>query len=236
MKRVLMSFTLMILLITACSPQAQATGLPSDVEEAATHISTDLTPAQRIAISRLAENLGITPDQIKLVSTEAVDWPDSCLGIATEGFACSQVVTSGFRVILEANGKQVEYRTNQDATMISPATVALTWKRSGGLAGFCDSITIFLSGEVQATNCKNAVVIEKPLTELLTAEQIATLNEWISKFGTLEIDLSDPAGVADAMSVHLKLMGIGTEQTITAEDQQILLQFVQDLSQKLMNP
>ena len=236
MKRVLVSLSLMVLLITACSPQAQATGLPPDVEEAVTQISTDLTPAQRIAISTLAQNLGITPGQIKLVSTEAVDWPDSCLGIVTEGISCAQAITSGFRVILEANGKQMEFRTNQDATVIRPATVALTWQRSGGIAGFCDNMTIFLSGEVQATNCKNTEVIEKRLTDLLTAEQIATLNEWISKFGTLEIDLSDPAGVADAMSVHLKLMGIGTEQTITPEDQQILLQFVQDLSQKLMNP
>src|SRR5215208_4168781 len=172
MKRVLLCFTLMILLITACAPQAQATGLPPDVEEAATHISTDLTPAQRLAISKLAENLGITPDQIKLVSTEAVDWPDSCLGIATEGIACAQVVTPGFRVILDANGKKVEYHTNQDATTIIPATVALIWKRSGGVAGFCDNMTIYLSGEVQATTCKNAEVVEKKLTDLLTAEEI----------------------------------------------------------------
>jgi len=236
MKRVLLSFTLMILLIAACAPQAQATGLPPDVEEAVTQISTDLTPAQRIAISKLAENLGITPDQIKLVSTEAMDWPDSCLGIVTEGVACAQVITPGFRVILETNGKQVEYRTNQDATIISPATVALTWKRSGGIAGFCDSLTIFLSGEVQATNCKNTEIIEKRLTDLLTAEEMATLNEWISKYGTVEIDASDPANVADAMSVTLQLMGTGTEQITSPEVQQILLQFVQDLNQKLLNP
>jgi len=236
MKKALVSISLIILFMSACSPQAPATGLPPDVEEAATHISTDLTPAQRIAISTLAENLGITPDQIKLISTEAVDWPDSCLGLETEGVACAQVLTPGFRVILEAADKQVEFRSNQDATVIRPATVALTWNRSGGVAGFCDSLTIFLSGEVQATNCKSAEVIEKRLTDLLTAEQIATLNEWISKYGTLEIDLSDPKGVADAMSVHLKLMGLGTEQTISPADQQVLLQFVQDLGQKLMNP
>jgi hypothetical protein len=236
MKRVLLSFSFMILLLAACSPQAQPTGLPPDVEEEATHISTDLTPAQRIAISTLAENLGLTPDQIKLVSTEAVDWPDSCLGIATEGVACAQTITSGFRVILEGAGKQVEYRTNQDATIIRPATVALTWKRSGGIAGFCDNLTIYLSGEVQATNCKNTEVVEKRLTDLLTAKEIATLNEWISKYGTVEIDASDPANVADAMSITLNLMGTGTEQIESPEVQQVLMQFVQDLNQKLMNP
>src|SRR6266508_730242 len=112
MKRVLVSITLMILIISACSPQAQPTGLPSDSNGEPTQINVDLTPAQRIAISTLSENLGIAPDKIKLVSTEAVDWPDSCLGISIEGISCAQVITPGFRVILEANGKQVEYRTN----------------------------------------------------------------------------------------------------------------------------
>ncbi len=235
MKRILMSITFMILMVSACSPQAQATGLPPDVEEQATHISTDLTPAQRIAISTLAQNLGITPDKIKLISTEAVDWPDSCLGVSTEGIACSQIVTSGFRVILEANGKQVEYHTNQDASVIVPATVALTWKRSGGVAGFCDNMTIYLSGEVQATSCKKGNIVQKRLTDLIPPTEIAILNEWISKYGSLNIDVSDPAGVADRMIVNVKLIGLGTEQKISPEAQKLLLQFVQDLNQKLMN-
>ncbi len=238
MKQVLISITsitLMILLISACAPQAQATSGPSVIEGQATHISTDLTPAQRIAVSTLAQNLGITPDKIKLVSTEVVDWPDSCLGVSTEGIVCSQVVTSGFRVILEANGKQVEYHTNQDASVIVPATVALTWKRSGGIAGFCDSMTIYLSGEVQATSCKKADIVEKRLTDLVSPAEIATLNEWVTKYGVVNIDASDPAGVADRMTVNLKLIGIGAEQLTSPEAQKLLLQFVQDLNQKLMN-
>jgi len=226
---------LMMILFSACAPQAAATEEPA-VEEQPTHINVDLTPAQRNAISKLAENLGLTPDKIKLVSTEAMDWPDACLGIATEGIACAQVVTPGFRVILEADGKTVEYRTNQDATVIRPATVALTWSRSGGIAGFCDSLTIYLSGEVQGTNCKNGEVVEKSLNELLAPEQIATMNEWLLKYGVVDIDASDPAGVADAMSVKLHLAGLGTEKMTSKAIQQVLLQFIQDLNQKLMSP
>jgi len=37
----------------------------------------------------------------------------------------------------------VEYRTNQDGMQIRPATVLMTWKREGGIAGFCDYITVF---------------------------------------------------------------------------------------------
>ena len=233
MKRVLISTILMMILISACAPQPAATEQPA--EEEPTHVNVDLTPAQRISISKLAENLGLTPDKIKLVSTEAVDWPDSCLGVSIEGIMCSQIVTPGFRVILEADGKKVEYRTNQDASVIVPATVALTWTRSGGIAGFCDSLTIYLSGEVEGVSCKNNEVVQKSVSELLSPAEIATMNEWVSKYGVVNIDASDPKGVADAMTVKLQLIGTGTEQMTSKQVQQILLQFVQNLNQKLLN-
>ncbi len=235
MKKLFVMLTLIILVIGACTPRAQATQEPVIAQPQPTHINTDLTPAQRVAISTLAKNLGITPDKIKLVSTEAVDWPDSCLGVQTEGIMCSQVVTPGFKVTLEANAKTVEYHTNQDASVIVPATVALTWKRSGGVAGFCDNMTIYLSGEVQATSCKKPDIVQKPLSELIPPAEIAVLNDWISKYGTVNIDASDPAGVADRMTVNLKLIGTGTQQLTSKDAQQLLLQFVQNLNQKLMS-
>jgi hypothetical protein len=229
MKKLFVMLALIILVISACTPRAQVP--PSRP----TPIRTDLTPAQRIAVSTLAKNLGITPDKIKLVSTEAVDWPDSCFGVSMEGIMCSQVVTPGFKVTLEANGKKVEYHTNQDASVIVPATVALTWKRSGGIAGFCDNMTIYLSGEVQATSCKKTDIVQKPLSELVSPTELATLNDWVSKYGTVNIDASDPAGVADRMTVNLKLIGTGTQQLTSKDAQQLLLQFVQNLNQKLMS-
>jgi hypothetical protein len=235
MKQLFISMILLMIVISACAPQAAATEEPAPVEEQPTHVNVDLTPAQRVAISKLAENLGLTPDKIKLISTEAVDWPDSCLGVSTEGIMCSQVVTPGFRVVLEADGKKVEYHTNQDASVIVPATVALTWSRSGGIAGFCDNLTIYLSGEVQGTTCKKGDIVEKRLNEILSREQIATMNDWLTKYGVVDIDASDPAGAADAMSVKLHLAGLGTEKMTSKAVQQVLLQFIQDLNQKLMS-
>ena len=234
MKRVYLSVLIIFLLLTACSPRAQATEVPATGEPQPTHINVDLSPAQRAAISALSKNLGLTPDQIKLVSTEAVDWPDSCLGVSVEGIMCSQVVTSGFRIVLEANGKQVEYHTNQDGSVVVPATVALTWSRNGGIAGFCDSLTIYLSGEVQGSNCKGGEMVQKSLRELLSPAEIATMNEWISKYGKINVDASDPKGAADAMTVKLTLYGSGTQENLDQASQQILFTFIQDLNQKLM--
>ena len=225
---------LIILVLAACSPQAQATEVPPVIEEPATEISEELTPAQQAAISEIAQNLGLNEDQIKIVSTEAVEWPDSCLGISEDDTACAEVITPGYRVLLEVMGNQVEYRTDADGTVILPATPALTWERVGGIAGFCDSIKVYLSGEIRASNCKTAQAAENRLSEVLSAEEIAMLNGWISTYGEIEIDASDPKGVSDRMTVNLKLFGTGNEQLISTEVEQALLQFAQTLNNKLM--
>jgi hypothetical protein len=235
MKQVLISIIFIILLLTACSPQAQPTELPANATEFPTQENSSATAAQDAAASALAKNLGLDPSQIKVVSTEAVEWPDSCLGVSVEGIMCSQVVTPGYKITLEANGKQVEYHTNQDGSSVVPATVALTWSRSGGIAGFCDSLTIYLSGEVQASNCKSGDMVEKSLSEVLSPQEIATMNQWISKYGTITIDASDPKGAADAMSVKVTMNGTGTGQSMDKASQQLLLTFTQDLYQKVIS-
>lgn len=235
MKRLLTSLTLMILVLGACAPNARPTEPQSIIVEQPTKVRVDLTPAQRIAVSTLAKNLGLTADKIKLVSTQAEDWPDACLGIAMKDIACAQVVTPGFRVTLEINGKQVEYHTNQDGSIIRPATVALTWERSGGFAGFCDSLTIYLSGEVQGSTCNNAPMREKSVAEMLTAAEITRLNGWVSKYGIINVDASDPVGVADGMALRLQLNGMGDEQTVPSATQQTMMQFAQNLYQTLMS-
>jgi hypothetical protein len=236
MKRVLLSISMLMLILAACAPQAQPTDLPPVIEEQATGIAENLTPVQLAAINAVSQNLGLAAEQIRLVSAEAVEWPDSCLGITTEGTACAQVITSGFRIILDAAGRQVEYHTNEDGTVVVPATEALTWSRSGGIAGFCDNLTIYLSGEVRGSNCNTSQPVVRRLSELLSAEEIGSLNEWISSYGLVEIDASDPEGVSDRMTISLELTGTGTEQLTDPATQQALLQFVQSLNDRLMVP
>ena len=238
MKKVIISIALLLLIVTACLPQAQATEGPSTVDEqpTPTHIPMDLTPAQRAAITALSANLGLPADKITLVSTEAVDWPDGCLGVYEDGLVCAEVITPGFRVILEANGKQVEYRTNEDGTQIRPATVAMTWKRDGGIAGFCDYMTVYLSGEVHVSSCKQGQYVEQRLIDVLSEDEIAKLDEWLGKYGNLNIDASNPKGVSDRMVVVLTFTGVGNDQTVTSSDQQELVKFAQELHQRSSLP
>jgi hypothetical protein len=229
--------TLLILMLTACAPVAAATEAPTTPEpeeqSTPTESPAELTPVEEAVVAHLAESLGISPDDITVVSTEEVEWPDGCLGIQTEGLMCTQAIVPGFRIILEANGREVEYRTNEDGTQIRPATVLLTWTREGGIAGFCDHLTVYLSGEVHKTSCKNDEFAEEQLTSLLSKAEISTLDEWMESYGEVNIDASDPKGVSDRMVVTLEFMGLGSQQTVSAANEQELLDFAQSLHQEL---
>lgn len=237
MKKVIICITLAI--VTACSPGPQATEGPILDEQPAeppTPIPMDLTPAQRAVITALSENLGLPADEIKLASTEAMDWPDSCLGVAEEGIECTQVITPGFRILLDAKGRQMEYHTNEDGTQIRPATIALTWKREGGIAGFCDYMTVFLSGEVHTSSCKQGQIVEGRLIDALSENEMAQFDEWLTNYGNVTIDASDPKGVSDRMVVMLTFMGTGSQQTLSPSNERDLLNFVQELYQRSSLP
>jgi hypothetical protein len=238
MRKALIVFAMFVLLFTACAPEPAPTEEPATIDEPTstelpTELPVDLTPAQLAAVQALSESLGVSVDQITLVSTEAMEWPDGCLGIAQEGSACTQVITPGFRIILEANSKEVEYRTNEDRTLVRPATVLLTWKREGGIAGFCDVMTVYLSGEVYASSCNRDRAMEERLIDVLSEEEIAQLDQWVGSYGDLSIDASDPKGVADRMVVTLEFKGTGSRETVSSSNQQQLLEFAQSLYQTL---
>jgi hypothetical protein len=311
MRRVLFVISLLVIVLAACAPVA-ATEQPGSEEPAApTETPVDVTPAQRAALEALSEKLGLPTAQIKIVSTEAVTWPDGCLGIvrigvmctqaqvpgfrimleadgksyefhtnqegtialpaeaagvselavikqlaanlgveesdisvvssepvefgdaclgvAIEGVACAQVVTPGRIIVLEAKGVQYAYHTSEDGSRVQPATVAIVWKREGGIAGFCDSLTVFRSGEVYSSSCKpQADGKMGTLAKLLSAQEQKQFNDWMSRVGEAELDASDPAGVADRMVVTLNIFGSGDKPPTKAEQEQ-LFEFAQDL-------
>ena len=45
-----------------------------------------------------------------LVSSEAVTWPDSSLGCPSPGVMYTQALVDGLRVVVEADGRQFDYR------------------------------------------------------------------------------------------------------------------------------
>jgi hypothetical protein len=92
--------------------------IPTEAAPTPTHIPVDLTPALRAAMQALASDQNIPIDQIHLVSTQAMSWPTGCLGVVIPGVMCTRGPVDGFQIILEANGEQFEYHTNQDGTSV----------------------------------------------------------------------------------------------------------------------
>ncbi len=104
-----------LFVLAACNP----TELP-DTGDVGT--PQDLPPRAVLeAVDRLSQELGVTVEEIEIVEFEQVEWPDACLGVPQEGQACAQVITPGFRVVLEANGQQYEFRSDQEGVIIVQA-------------------------------------------------------------------------------------------------------------------
>jgi hypothetical protein len=193
----------------------------------------DSAEVEQVVIKQLAANLGLQESDISVVSDTTIEFNDACMGVAMEGVMCAQVVTPGHIIVLEAKGVQYEFHTSADGSRVQPATLAMVWKREGGIAGFCDTITVFRSGEVYVTQCKpQAEGRMGTFASLLSPSEQKQFMAWMAEFGEAHLDASDPKGVADQMKLTLDIFGTGSKQ-VTKPDQQALFEFAQNLYQKL---
>ena len=113
------------LLLAACVPlPPPVSSGPAAPTAAHTPSQPGATPMPAAAAAQvaLATKLGIGADQISVVSVEHVEWPDACLGAAAEGEMCAQVLTPGYRIVLEVNGGQVEVHTNEHGQAVRVVT------------------------------------------------------------------------------------------------------------------
>jgi hypothetical protein len=72
------------------------------------------------AIADLAGRLGIAADAIQVQSAEAVEWPDASLGCPEPGMMYAQVITPGYRIVLEAGGQLYEYHSSLSRVVYCP--------------------------------------------------------------------------------------------------------------------
>jgi hypothetical protein len=79
------------------------------------------TPASK-AIHLVAEQMGAAPEQVKLLSEEAVDFSDSSLGCPKPGMAYMQVVTPGHKIMLEYKGATYDVRISGGRGLICEPT------------------------------------------------------------------------------------------------------------------
>jgi len=65
-----------------------------------------------------ARRSGQDPGRVRLVSVEAVDWPDTSLGCPEQGKFYAQVITPGYRVVVRAGSTDYEYHTDRAGNFV----------------------------------------------------------------------------------------------------------------------
>ena len=107
------------LFLTACAGSG-AEVLPETGGTDAGVISTEDITLQALdaAINQLSQSTGVSAEQIQVLTSERVEWPDACLGLASQDEACAQVVTPGFRIVLQAGDQTYEFHTDESGTHI----------------------------------------------------------------------------------------------------------------------
>lgn len=68
------------------------------------------TGPEAIARAEVASLLGLAPGDVRVISSEARDFPDGSLGCPQPGMAYAQVITPGHRVLVEAAGRRFDVR------------------------------------------------------------------------------------------------------------------------------
>ena len=78
-----------------------------------------------LARQDLAGRLGLAADQIQVLRTEAVEWPDTSLGCAQPGMMYAQVLTPGYRIVLQARGQTYTYHAGGDNLVLCEAQAGM---------------------------------------------------------------------------------------------------------------
>ena len=68
----------------------------------------------------LSRQLGVGLDTVELLAVEAVQWPDSSLGCPTPGMMYAQVITPGYRILLQAGDRTFEYHGDGNQALPCP--------------------------------------------------------------------------------------------------------------------
>jgi len=61
----------------------------------------------------LGGRTGLDPASFTVVRSEQVQWPDTSLGCPMPGMMYAQVVTQGYRLVFEVDGRQYDYRATE---------------------------------------------------------------------------------------------------------------------------
>jgi hypothetical protein len=219
---------------TTVEPQTmktpQETPVPSEFQPFA------LDPMREL----LAKELNLPLEQITLISWQAVTWRDSCLGVHRPREACLTVITPGYTlkflagpatavVNTDATGKNFRLAQKDETPGPLPA---LSWTRTGGFAGVCQTLSVYSTGSYWLKDCKTGQVLAQGV---LSGEQQAYLNGLFEQYAPFEWKPKPMEVVPDSFYDQIQFYGIGSQAMPEAEQEKLneyLAQLAGDLARQ----
>jgi len=120
-----------LLLLVGCSqmlasqtPDVAMPSSPSEgdatpmIQPLPTPSNSDLQNLVEKAKEDLVQRFSVPLFQINLIEAVAVEWSDSSLGCPQPDMFYLQVITPGYRILLESNAQVYEYHSNRDTYVI----------------------------------------------------------------------------------------------------------------------
>jgi hypothetical protein len=74
----------------------------------------DLAPI----VAAIAEALGVAPGDVTVIDASSEVWPDASLGCPEPDMLYAQVLTPGFRILVEAGGEQIEFHADERGNIV----------------------------------------------------------------------------------------------------------------------
>jgi hypothetical protein len=222
---------LVSIILAGCSPALEANITPTPEQ-----FLNPIESPERV----LAKETDFTVDQITFLDSEHVDWNNACLGAAKPGEMCAQVITPGFRITLDTPAGIYEIHTDETGKVyriVPPKGVvqigtAIDWRRTGGIAGICQELTINFDREYELADCANQHTLN---TGKLSNEQWKQLDDWLNTYAVFEYKFVPPQSSADMFSDTYSFNGKGDQipsggQEVTIND------FLSELADQLAKP
>lgn len=162
----------------------------------------------------------------EFVATYAPFEAETAAGVLSfQGQGSTEATETERRQIAEwARLTAVEASTGRQSVELG---LAMLWRREGGVAGFCDDLLIYSTGQVRSYTC-GGETIEPTGQGRLTTDELALLYEWLDTFPQTMVEQTDDAE-ADAMTLQMLLVGRNPQaEQATEEQQQEMMAFAQE--------
>jgi len=189
------------------TPAGAAVAQPQELEEEVEETRIDAEDPLPRLIERASEDLiqatGAASDAITVVSTEEVEWSDTSLGCQEPNMMYAQVITPGYKIVLESGGNTYDYHTAAD-----PEGPLVHCTEDGTPASADPALPTQPVGEMLVDEDALTLLIERAKEDLVQATGAAA--DAISVVSTEEVEWSDTSlGCPDPDTMYAQVITPG---------------------------